>query len=183
MPASGAQSLDSFGRQPQNGAKPGKGQGKGDSGKGGNWKEDRICHNCDKKGNIARDCRSAKRVKGAGKGADRPGRRYRGEDSKWYRRTVDSWVLEEDQQDQPWSEEAGSLEISGLGSGFDEEYLGLNDALSLEVYSCCANSENDGYSDVLASDESIFTGAEISSDYELARDEFLDEAWTIISRA
>ena len=52
--------VDSFGRAPAGGAKPGKGSGKGEKGKGskgdGKGKETRDCHTCGKKGHIARDC-------------------------------------------------------------------------------------------------------------------------------
>ena len=86
-PAAGAQEpLESFGKGPAGGVKPGKGAGqqkggKGDSSKG---KETRACHNCGKKGHLARDCWQDK--KNGGKGKD-PRKRERGSDGKWYRRT------------------------------------------------------------------------------------------------
>ena len=134
--------LDSFGRAPAGGAKPGKGGGKGEKGKGSKGdgkggKETRECHNCGKKGDIAKKCWAAARVKGRGRGPNEVGRRDRGTDGKWYRRTgpgISSWVEDEDQQDdQPLEESgersAGAFTAVGLGSGFEEEddgFRGLN---------------------------------------------------------
>ena len=95
---------NSFARGPA-GRGPGKGAGKaGEKGKG-KGEETRKCHNCDRVGHIARDCWRPKKVKGQGKGHDQPGRRERGPDGKWFRKTVNSWVVEEDQQNEPpWPE-------------------------------------------------------------------------------
>ena len=124
--------LDSFGRGPAGGAKPGKGNGKGEKGKGskgdGKAKETRTCHNCGKTGHIAKDCWAKSKVKGRGKGANDVGRRDRGTDGKWYRRTgpgISSWVEDEDQQDEEPNEENGersahSFTAIGLGSGLDD---------------------------------------------------------------
>ena len=64
--------LDSFGRGPAGGAKPGKGNGKGEKGKGSKGegkgeKESRECLNCGKKGHIAKNCWAAPKTKGRGK--------------------------------------------------------------------------------------------------------------------
>ena len=55
--------VNSFGKGPAGGQKPGKGNGKGPTGKGpgnasGARVETRTCHNCGKEGHIAKDCRS-----------------------------------------------------------------------------------------------------------------------------
>ena len=135
--------LDSFGRQPnQANTRPGKGDGKGDSkdegrvgkgvGKGdGKLKESRTCYNCDKPGHIAKDCWRPKKMKGQGKGHNDVGRRDRGKDGKWYRKTgINSYECEDDQQDGSWSPDtdAGLAETGcfteargGLGSFFDDD--------------------------------------------------------------
>ena len=127
--------VDAFGRQAP-GTKPGKGEGKGNNGNGKGTddkaKETRTCHNCDRPGHIAKDCWRPKKAKGAGKGADQVGRRERGNDGRWYRRTVNSWELEEDQQDGAWAAaedhpSCGSLDIvGGLGAGLSDEHIGIH---------------------------------------------------------
>lgn len=90
------QPLDSFGKGPANGWKPGKGEGKGFGGaKGGGGDtmgkgkgaETRTCHNCGIAGHIAKNCRKKKSEKGKGKGANKVGRVDRAQDGKFYRRT------------------------------------------------------------------------------------------------
>ena len=60
------------------------------------------------------------------------GRRERGNDGRWYRRTVNSWELEEDQQDGAWAAaedhpSCGSSDIvGGLGAGLSDEYIGIH---------------------------------------------------------
>ena len=114
----------------------GKGEGKGGKGKGG--KETRTCHNCNKAGHIARDCWSKGKPKGKGKGK---GAKERGNDGKWYRKGVNSWELEEDQQDGEgeWTAEeqpeAGVYAFSatgGLGGGLAEEDDGYHSLHALE---------------------------------------------------
>ena len=95
--------VDFFGRQPnQANTRPGKGgegKGKGDhtpkggkEGKGNG--ETRVCYNCERPGHIAKDCWAAKKVKGKGRGHDKVGRRDRGSDGKWYRKTgINSFQL------------------------------------------------------------------------------------------
>ena len=103
-------------------------------------------------------------MKGKGKGSDQVGRRERGNDGKWYRRTspgneVSSWVIDEDQQDVSWVEDAddqgqgcGSLEECsyGLGSGMSDGYEPRCDI-------CALDGET----------------AELSDTYEDDRDEFV----------
>ena len=129
------ESIDSFGKGAK-GAGVGKGEGKGGKGKGG--KETRTCHNCNKAGHIARDCWSKGKPKGKGKGK---GAKERGNDGKWYRKGVNSWELEEDQQDGEgeWTAEeqpeAGVYAFSatgGLGGGLAEEDDGYHSLHALE---------------------------------------------------
>lgn len=135
----GDEPLDSFGKGPAGGAKPGKGGGtKGGGTKGGDrekGKETRSCHNGGKKGHLAKDCRQDQKNKNKGKGK---GNRERGADGKWYRKSgpgISSWVLDEDQEDGEEAQEengersAGAFTALGLGSGLDEEedgFRGLN---------------------------------------------------------
>ena len=141
VPAEGAP-LDSFGKGPVGGQKPGKGGGKAEKGKG-KGEETRECHKCGKKGHIARDCWSKPQNKG--KGDKGVGKRARGKDGKWYKRTgVNSWEEDPDQQDseEPAEEtglaSTGAFTSLGLGSGLDDEeddgFKGLNslDGVSAE---------------------------------------------------
>ena len=140
-PGSSQEQLDSLARRPPAG-KPGKGDGKGGAGDkngqkvGEKERETRACHNCGRVGHIVKDCWRPKKAKGQGKGADKPGHRERGPDGKWYRRTVNSWELDEDQQGdtgEPWLEPISHLEANRLGSGLEDEYVGLNDVQALNV--------------------------------------------------
>ena len=111
-------------------------------------------HNCGKVGHIAKDCRSKPKVKERGRGASDVGRLDRGGDGKWYRRTgINSWEIEEDQQDDAEVEDSGShgcgsLSTVGLGSGFAEEDVGFLDmnCLDLMCGNCHIQDEERGLS-------------------------------------
>ena len=131
--------VDSFGKGPAGGMKPGKGSGQ-EGAKGGKGdkkgKETRTCHNCGKKGHLAKDCWQEKSGnKGKGKGSKGAGKRERGSDGRWYRRTgpgINSWELDEDQEDEDEPQEesgersAGSFTAVGLGSGLEDEEDGFS---------------------------------------------------------
>ena len=173
--------VDSFGRKPNpTNAKPGKGDGKGGAGKGdkgkGAGEEKRACHNCDRVGHIAKDCWRAKRTKGFGKGHDAVGRKDRGKDGKWYRKTgINSYELEEDQQDVgTWSPDSGSADCGsltecdyndGLGSSFFDDDTGFVGINSFENDLC-----QDCVFDSIMGFEEDFKG---DADMEIAMDKFV----------
>ena len=106
--------LDSSGKGPVGGQKPGKGGGKEDKGKG-KGDETRECHSCGKKGHTARDSWSKQQIKR--KGEKGIGKKMRGKNGKGYKRTgIHSWKAELDQQDEETPEESGLAPNGALTS-------------------------------------------------------------------
>ena len=121
--------MDAFGKGPRT-SPLGKGGGAG--GKGENPDADKICDTCGRKGHVRRNCRYAEGGKrgpgavtgknGAGKGGGK-GDRQRGGDGRWYKKTINSWELDENQEDDGYGG-GGSLDVTGLGE--DDEYLDIS---------------------------------------------------------
>ena len=127
QPPPGTGNLDAFGKGPRRDA----GGAGGPGGKGSNPDADKVCDTCGRKGHVRRNCWYAEggkkgpgalpAKKGAGKGG-KGGDRQRGGDGRWYKKTINSWELDANQEDDGFGD-GGSLEVTGEA---EDEYLDIS---------------------------------------------------------